>query len=476
MRRRTLARALLARYEYTRRSTDDFLFPRSGTVAALRLGASVPGVSTEDFRPRVGQLAWFHAFSRNDDFTMRGELGAVLARSSQGIPQALLFRTGGDTTVRGYAFESIGVQKGGAIVGGRYYALASTEYTHWFGDTLGYGHFYRCRQRGGPAGRIQVGDRLRHRRPRENPDRAAPARRGPRARNARDPRPLLGRAGVLMRRGLRRFSLVAGLLFAALLAGAWWVASSPTALQWIVTKAVQRSNGTLVVEGVSGSLFGRMLVHRLTYSATDVRITLEDVALEMSRDAWLHGKLEVIAEAAMADIHTIPSGTPTSPPDSLALPFDIEIKRGRIAQARIEDQSFNNLAFDYRGGSASHALHALSADTDWGRLTGELRIAATRPFALSGQFRLERDERMERAACVGRRLAGHRCCSARHGARRSCRREGANRSVRPALATRGGRARRKTLTRQRSCPVPLNRQSGSMLPAPLMGMAGQQAR
>lgn len=136
-----LARALLARYEYTRRSTDDFLFPRFGTVAALRLGASVPGVSTEAFGRAVGQLAWFHAFSRSDDFAVRGELGAVLARTSQGIPQPLLFRTGGDTTVRGYAFESLGVQKGGAIVGGRYYALASTEYTHWFDDTWGMAAF-----------------------------------------------------------------------------------------------------------------------------------------------------------------------------------------------------------------------------------------------------------------------------------------------------------------------------------------------
>lgn len=136
-----LARALLARYEYTRRFTDDLLFPRFGAVAALRLGVSIPGVSTRTFGRAVGQLAWFHAFSRSDDFAVRGELGAVLAPSSQGIPQAVLFRTGGDTTVRGYAFESLGVQKGGAVVGGRYYALASTEYTHWFDDTWGMAAF-----------------------------------------------------------------------------------------------------------------------------------------------------------------------------------------------------------------------------------------------------------------------------------------------------------------------------------------------
>lgn len=136
-----LARALFAHYDYTRRTTDDLLDPRTGLVAALRLGIGTPIVSTETFGHVVGQLAWFHAFTRHDNISLRGELGALLARSSDGIPQTLLFRTGGDTTVRGYAFNSLGVQKGSAIVGGRYYALASSEYTHWFADTWGLAAF-----------------------------------------------------------------------------------------------------------------------------------------------------------------------------------------------------------------------------------------------------------------------------------------------------------------------------------------------
>lgn len=136
-----VARALFARYEYTRRTIDDLLFPRAGTVAALRLGVSAPGVSSETFGRAVGQLAWFHSLGQRDDIALRGELGAVIAPTSDGIPQALLFRSGGDTTVRGYAFESLGVQKGSAIVGGRYYALASAEYTHWFADRWGVAAF-----------------------------------------------------------------------------------------------------------------------------------------------------------------------------------------------------------------------------------------------------------------------------------------------------------------------------------------------
>jgi translocation and assembly module TamA len=134
---RDTAYATFARYEYTRRTVDDLLFPRSGMVAALKLGVGLPGVSSRTFGRAVTQLAWYHPFSRRDDFLLRGEVGAVIADSAQGIPQALLFRTGGDTTVRGYDYQSLGPKKGDAVVGGRYYTVASAEYTHWFSDSWG---------------------------------------------------------------------------------------------------------------------------------------------------------------------------------------------------------------------------------------------------------------------------------------------------------------------------------------------------
>jgi len=43
--------------------------------------------------------------------------------------------------VRGYAFESLGVQDGNAVVGGRYLAVASIEYTHWFAESWGLAAF-----------------------------------------------------------------------------------------------------------------------------------------------------------------------------------------------------------------------------------------------------------------------------------------------------------------------------------------------
>jgi translocation and assembly module TamA len=86
-------------------------------------------------RARHGARAAFH------DILLRGELGAVWAQAREGIPSTFLFRTGGDQTLRGYAFESLGVRRGNAIVGGRYLAVASAEYIHWVAENWGIAGF-----------------------------------------------------------------------------------------------------------------------------------------------------------------------------------------------------------------------------------------------------------------------------------------------------------------------------------------------
>lgn len=53
----------------------------------------------------------------------------MLTREDARLPATLLFRTGGDATVRGYRFEEIGVElPGGRIGPGRYLASGSVEW------------------------------------------------------------------------------------------------------------------------------------------------------------------------------------------------------------------------------------------------------------------------------------------------------------------------------------------------------------
>lgn len=128
-------------YVHTWRTTDNLLSPRRGAVAQIELGGGVPGLSTEGFGRAIGRFAWFVPIDNANELSFRAEAGAVLASSREGIPESLLFRTGGATTVRGYNFESLGVTQGEAVVGGRYFAVASGEYTRWIWEGIGLAAF-----------------------------------------------------------------------------------------------------------------------------------------------------------------------------------------------------------------------------------------------------------------------------------------------------------------------------------------------
>jgi translocation and assembly module TamA len=75
--------------------------------------------------------------AERDVFIFRAEGGATIADSRDGVPQDYLFRAGGSQSVRGYAYQSLGVQEGDATVGGRYMATLSAEYVRWFSPQWG---------------------------------------------------------------------------------------------------------------------------------------------------------------------------------------------------------------------------------------------------------------------------------------------------------------------------------------------------
>jgi len=127
--------ALTLDWHWIRRAVDDLLDPRRGNVVELRLGgASRHLLSDRNFlRTQLRVQQWWPVgwLGPRDVFSLRGELGYTAAGSRFGIPQDYLFRTGGAQSVRGHAYQSLGVREGSAVVGGRALAIASAEYTHW---------------------------------------------------------------------------------------------------------------------------------------------------------------------------------------------------------------------------------------------------------------------------------------------------------------------------------------------------------
>lgn len=129
--------ALYTGFRRSFRKTDDYVYPRSGYLASFELGGAAPALASREFLRGVASALLFVPFGRSGDLLLRGQAGRVIARTREGIPTSFLFRTGGDQTVRGYAFESLGVRQGEAIVGGRRYVVGSVEYTHWFSESWG---------------------------------------------------------------------------------------------------------------------------------------------------------------------------------------------------------------------------------------------------------------------------------------------------------------------------------------------------
>jgi translocation and assembly module TamA len=119
-------------YTWTRRDVDDITNPRRGNLLQLSGSVGAGGLKLADaFVRGFGSAVQFLPVGARDVLIVRGQLGAVGADSANAVPNQFLFRTGGALTVRGYDFESLGVEQGGAITGGRALAVASVEYVHW---------------------------------------------------------------------------------------------------------------------------------------------------------------------------------------------------------------------------------------------------------------------------------------------------------------------------------------------------------
>jgi translocation and assembly module TamA len=124
----TNRQAVIGSFTYTKRRLDNLLAPRRGYVASAELGAGPRGLINEDNIARVvvrGTL--LKPLVRRWHAVLRGEVGQVFGGSRLTVPGDLLFRVGGDQSVRGYGYQSLGPVQNGAVVGGTVSAVVSGE-------------------------------------------------------------------------------------------------------------------------------------------------------------------------------------------------------------------------------------------------------------------------------------------------------------------------------------------------------------
>jgi translocation and assembly module TamA len=143
----TTNRALTATAGWLWRHADDPLDPSEGIVAQVQFGAAAKALlSDQNFLRSYFRYSQGIPLGKSDGLLLRGEIGVTAAPSREGIPQDYLFRAGGSNSVRGYAYQSLGVQEGSATLGGRYLLTLSAEYTHWVSAQWGVATFFDAGQ------------------------------------------------------------------------------------------------------------------------------------------------------------------------------------------------------------------------------------------------------------------------------------------------------------------------------------------
>src|SRR5207249_11013530 len=94
-------KALYPNYSWAIRDIDDLLDPRRGYVLTLQAGGALEALlSDADFLRGYARWTGYRSLGPENLFIFRAEAGSVLASSRLGVPATLLFRAGGDGSVR----------------------------------------------------------------------------------------------------------------------------------------------------------------------------------------------------------------------------------------------------------------------------------------------------------------------------------------------------------------------------------------
>lgn len=124
---------------WSRTWADNTLYTRHGGRLSLSLsGASESVLSDVTFGQAVLRGKFITSLGENSRFITRAAVGATEVSDFSQLPSSLRFFTGGDNSIRGFDYQSLGPENNdGDVVGGRYLAVGSLELEHMFLDKWG---------------------------------------------------------------------------------------------------------------------------------------------------------------------------------------------------------------------------------------------------------------------------------------------------------------------------------------------------
>jgi translocation and assembly module TamA len=123
------SRLLMPGMNWTRLRADHTLRPTRGSKFEFeaRGGADALGSDT-DFVQLITSVRWITSFGGGKRVLLRGQFGATAEDRFEKLPPSVRFFAGGDNSVRGYEFQSLGpVDAAGQVIGGSRLAVVSAE-------------------------------------------------------------------------------------------------------------------------------------------------------------------------------------------------------------------------------------------------------------------------------------------------------------------------------------------------------------
>ncbi|MEZ2416783.1 autotransporter assembly complex family protein [Luteibacter sp. RCC_6_2] len=127
----------------SRKKGDNPTFVRNGwslTVTARTTAG--PLLSDASFSQVIGDVKWIKSFWGRNRLILRGSAGKLWTSDFSDLPPQLRFFAGGDRSVRGYDYQSIGPRNAyDRVIGGEGLLVGSTEVEHYFTRNWGMAAF-----------------------------------------------------------------------------------------------------------------------------------------------------------------------------------------------------------------------------------------------------------------------------------------------------------------------------------------------
>ena len=127
----------------SRKVADNPTFVRKGWAINIYARSTVGTLLSDTrFSQIAADAKWIRAFTRRDRLILRGSAGYTVTGNFDALPPQLRFFAGGDRSVRGYGFQTIGPKNDfGRVIGGKNLLVASTEVEHYFTKNWGMAAF-----------------------------------------------------------------------------------------------------------------------------------------------------------------------------------------------------------------------------------------------------------------------------------------------------------------------------------------------